>query len=341
MIEGEELIQSKEDAALSKYLDKDKKTFKILQLTTQKNKIKLPFTVKQGKGSWLSWFQDNNGFLEPKLSIEDTAIKIISNTKIFTKYNSEIEVEIEMTAKESKEFYLDFYANDDKNYFYNKDKYKNIHCGRLKISFNVVDADVFRKSEIKKFLLENKKAQIFNKTGNVVGNGYCINSADRTLGALLNDTTNFYTEPNLIAQGGNGIRLESSRSRAKMIKSLGYIENFKEVRTDNYNSFKAPSVLITSLKNIIKKDINNRKGYHVYYFSMHGEYHVMLLLINFSNLNNPTFSILDQGYVDQGNSRNLDFNKIDDTFLTLSKTFWGNKPKYAKNILLWKIKKNQ
>ncbi|MCF6349447.1 MAG: hypothetical protein L3J23_00250 [Flavobacteriaceae bacterium] len=133
VVEGEELIQSKEDATLSKYLDKDKKTFKILQLTTENNKIKLSFTVKQGKGSWLSWFQDNNGFLEPKLSIEDTAIKIISNTKISTKYNSEIEVEIEMTAKESKEFYLDFYANDDENDFYNKGEYKNIHCGRIKI----------------------------------------------------------------------------------------------------------------------------------------------------------------------------------------------------------------
>jgi hypothetical protein len=73
---------------------------------------------------------------------------------------------------------------------------------------------------------------------------------------------------------------------------------------------------------------------------MHGEYHVMLLVVNFMNPNNPTFSILDQGYVDRGSSsRNISFAKIDKTFLSLAQAFWKNKHKHAKNILLWKIQR--
>lgn len=127
-VEDEKLIPSKEDVTLSKHLDSDKQTFTILQLTTNKEKIKLPFTIK--KGSDDTW--DDDGYIEPKLSIEDENFKITSELKNFKKYNSEIEVELALKGTETTEFYLDFYANDNEDDF-NVGEYENVHCGRIKI----------------------------------------------------------------------------------------------------------------------------------------------------------------------------------------------------------------
>ena len=133
---------------------------------------------------------------------------------------------------------------------------------------------------MKRLIDDYAESHIFNRSGNVVGNGYCIVSADKGIGALLNDKTNFYSEPNLKSQGGNDVRLESSTKRAKVIQSLGYIHSEFSLKTDNYNTNKSPTKFESSLKRRIASDINNKIGYHVYYYSMHGEYHVMTLLID-------------------------------------------------------------
>ena len=130
VVEGEELISSDEQVSLAKYIDDDKRNLNILQLTTSKKKIKLPFRVKQGGSA--SW--DDDGFIEPQLSIKDANFKVISTTKILTKYNSDIEVELSLEGTESTSFYLDFYANDNEDLF--KGGIKNIFCGRVKIVFN-------------------------------------------------------------------------------------------------------------------------------------------------------------------------------------------------------------
>ncbi len=131
VVENEELIISDEEITLSEHLDGDKRTFKILQLTTSKEKIKLPFTIK--KGSDDTW--DDDGYIEPTLSVENESFKATSNMKILKKYNTEIEVEIELKGTKTTEFYLDFYANDNEDDF-NKGEYENVHCGRVKILYD-------------------------------------------------------------------------------------------------------------------------------------------------------------------------------------------------------------
>src|SRR5699024_9793946 len=87
-----------------------------------------PFLVKQG--SEASW--DENGFIEVKPSIEDKDIKFLSSTKFLTTYDSDFEVELEIAGEEGKQFFLDFYANDDED-DYNKGEYENVHCGSFQV----------------------------------------------------------------------------------------------------------------------------------------------------------------------------------------------------------------
>jgi hypothetical protein len=206
----------------------------------------------------------------------------------------------------------------------------------INLSFrNSTSKDVFYETAVKRLLDDYDRSVLFNQTGAVIGNGYCITSADKGIGALLNDSKNFYSEPNLKSQGGNGIRTVSSTQRAAVFKSLGYVDSEITIRSNNYNTESQPTRLETSLKSAIEVQMINKIGYHVYYFSMHGEYHVLTLLINNINPCKVTYSILDQGYVGE---KNLDFEAIDSKFLELLQKFWSNKPKHAKNILMWKIK---
>ena len=324
----------------------------IQAIITKLEKPIIPFTVKKGGPDFTFGKGDDDGYLSLELSLEKdkyvevegatASIKLKDDTnysdKVLVKWEDNIDVEIDITTKKSIEFYIRFLANDDKDRF--EGDYENLFCGCFKVIFIAYYKDVFNLEEVDLLFKENKSAKEFNKKGDFAGNGYCINTADRGLGAILKDTDNFYKEPNYIKLGGNGVRLESGSIRAAIIAKLGYIKSYIEIRTNNYNTFDKPTKLNSSLSKKILEEINERKGYHLYYFSMHGDYHVMLLLINYTDPKEPTFRILDQGYVDSGsNSRFIEFAKMDSVFLIIAEAFWESKNKHAKNILLWRIQR--
>lgn len=125
---------------LSEHLDKDKQTLEYTELVTKAKHLKITFLVQQGSSK--TW--DDDGYIEPKLSVEDETIaKITSSKNIFAKYGAEITVDIEITAKEDTEFYLDFYANDNDDYFHGE--YENVYCGRVKVTHKKTEnlKDVF------------------------------------------------------------------------------------------------------------------------------------------------------------------------------------------------------
>ena len=212
--------------------------------------------------------------------------------------------------------------------------------------------DIFSNEEIEIAFDENKASQKYNNNNDVPGNGYCIVAADRTLGALLNKKDDFYQEIS-----GKRIRLRTASSRANQLITKGYIyfkgnilnsvkasgeapyPNYKKgihsLTTDNYLNSERPTKLVGSIKKIILEDIDNRIGNHVYYFTLHGQYHVMLLFVNYTDPENPKFSILDQGYKHEVN---IDLDEIDNIFLGFAQSFWASKNQNAKYILLWKIK---
>lgn len=286
-----------------------------------KDEIVVKFLIKKGV--------ENPHGNEGKIIIKTNNVTVKTKNEILTEYGHSIALRI-LSKNLNNDSYIDFYANDENN----NDEEDEIHCGRVKIVTESTEKDVFTQTDIDRLYKDNEQSKIFNRSGQVVGNGYCICAADKGIGALVNDTKNFYSEPNLKSQGGNGIRLESSTKRANVINSLGYIKSNFSINTDNYNTSNAPTKFITSLKSKIEKDIEEKNGFHVYYFSMHGEYHVMLLVVDNRNPCDIKYSILDQGYVGE---KNLDFENLDSKFIELAKRFWRNKNQNAKITYMWKI----
>ncbi|MBE7653908.1 hypothetical protein [Tenacibaculum finnmarkense] len=168
-VEGEELIETDDKVTLSEQLDKDKSTFKIWQLTTEKRKLKLSFTIKKGNSD----SKDDDGLIDLKISVKDEDIKIINKEQIKGKYDTDIEVEIEINGEESKEFYLDFFARDDMDDEWNIGEYINVHCGRIKIvksNFCFCKKEL-KETDLKKIISELRKQDGVQKEQEYAPNG--------------------------------------------------------------------------------------------------------------------------------------------------------------------------
>ncbi len=280
--EGEELIPSEERASLAKYIDDDKRNFNILHLTTSKKMIKLPFTVK--KGSSASW--DNDGFIEPQLSIKDANFKIISTTKILTKYNSDIEVELSLEGSESTSFYLDFYANDNEDLF--KGGIKNIFCGRVKIVFYLLSPKVFSKKELNNYV----KYIVFNKS--LSGEyGYsdldkhdCVTAINRSLRKLLKD--------NSIPAKAN-----MDDQMLKMI-DMNYATNqisidFKDIDGNKTTGISDPyDYLNKTLVENLNENLTDSNGFYFFGMSIMDGYHSVMIVVNKVSASNIKYNAYDQ-----------------------------------------------
>lgn len=124
-----ELQFSDKKTSLSEFLDKTKRVFYPYIIQTEKRKLNITFQVNIG----CSDSYDEDGSIKIKSSINDSNIKI-SPTEKHVDYNDQITIDIEYSKAEKKEFYLDFLANDDST-DYNVGELKNVHCGRIYITF--------------------------------------------------------------------------------------------------------------------------------------------------------------------------------------------------------------
>ena len=126
--------ETNEKVTLSKYIDSSKRNFNIQQITTNESNIKLSFMVEDGNktGSIGSYFEDDDGYIEAELSIDNKQIKIISETKILKKYGDIFDLEIKFKDDLESDFYIEFKANDDEE-GYAKGEYENVFCGKIKI----------------------------------------------------------------------------------------------------------------------------------------------------------------------------------------------------------------
>ena len=70
--------QTNEEVSLSKYIDSNKRSFNIQQVTTSESNIKLSFKVEDGNktSSIGSYFEDDDGYIEAELSIDLSLIHI-------------------------------------------------------------------------------------------------------------------------------------------------------------------------------------------------------------------------------------------------------------------------
>ncbi len=300
-IDGDELSNTQESVTLSEHLDSDKRTFTLQQLTTNKNKLKLRFKVIKGISFTSMFEQDDDGYIEPKLSIEDKNIKITSSTQLKKKYGDTLGVEIAINSKETTEFYLDFYANDNEDDF-NVGEYINVYCGKLKINYKVPNEWEFSKEKIDeiKIYAQANNAK-YNGAGDQNRYHHCTDThkhiiyklLDNPSGLNLGKDQNHLPSVNRITPSDfekagesttHGVRNKTiTATYAEPSKTFTVVDiNNKEVLNSNGQSGNTDNVL-KSFKESPVEYIKSKcpdNGYYVFIGAYNDDYHSFTIIVH-------------------------------------------------------------
>ncbi len=128
-LDVERLIEDTEEVTLSEHIDESKRTYNLHSLTSVRNDaaMLLPFKVSRGSGTW-----DDDGYIKVSINPPHSDITMNGNDQFTVRYGDEINLELLISGNEEREFYLDFFANDDLD-DYNSGEIVDIHCGRMKV----------------------------------------------------------------------------------------------------------------------------------------------------------------------------------------------------------------
>lgn len=293
-------LQCQPAIELSKALDTGKRDHKLYAIRfTDKDEIIVRFKVEQGNKD----ANDDKG----SITIEPQGVEVSTKSPIEIKYGQAIALKI--SSKNLKEdAYIDFKASDTGGFFDTIGK-QNVHCGRIKILSNSKDKDVFDDDEIKK-LSASVSSFGLSQTP-------CIYIADTRISALLQNTTTFFNK------GREKMSHGEYTPRLNYLKNLGFIKgSIKEFNYElNNGKTYRPKNLISSIQDYIKKDINEKVGYHVYYISLINDVHVLTLLVNNTNPCHTKFQVFDQETRWKTNGEQP-FSNIDNYFVSSSTSLW-------------------
>ncbi len=200
---------------------------------------------------------------------------------------------------------------------------EGINRGTFFIEFRE-SKDVFKEYDVDKLRSEFSYMSAFVKdhSPSEYANNYCMQGADRAMGKLLNNSSNFYTVEHKTHKVINSINFsnQTTYTRAKQLADQGYLTDSYTIDTKywnvdkkivnkiynslnkdearNYgakNQYEVVSVskvqgeaFLNYLKNIIDK---KEPGYHIYYLSVVDGYHTQILIINNLDRKNPKYEI--------------------------------------------------
>ncbi len=160
------------------------------------------------------------------------------------------------------------------------------------------------------------------KTAPEYDENYCMQAAERGLSRLLNNTIDFYS-----VQRGSHTQISKIRfsgltaiDRGNKIQKMGYVKtnrsfngyiinhsdrkliNNSSNNVEAKNNYKTVMYSIVNAPNSVKKDFYNQfilelddnYTFHVYYLSITGGFHTLLLIIDFRDPCNAKYKIYDQ-----------------------------------------------
>lgn len=239
--------------------------------------------------------------------------------------------------------------------------------------------DVFNSSEINRLKDELLYMSNFvkNHSPSEYSGNYCMQGADRALGKLLNNTSDFYVVKRKTHEVINSISFKSlnTYSRAKQFKSKGYISmeyeidskywNIDHNKRDNinksvdYDAAKSYALIIQydivwlnentgrSTLLYLKSLLGQKEpGWHVFYLSIVDGFHTQILLIDNRDNENTKYEIWDDNGL-TSSSGDLEeiidgLNRQTSSMFTTSCLFRyqdGTTNKWDKQTLkVWKIK---
>jgi len=303
--------------------DKKHREYIIADIIIAKNSTaRIPLMVKRGYDPW--GFQDGDGILEFKSSNGSVKMNFINNDDTDYKegedkydlkdaeYGNELVLEI--NAKKlarGTSFSISAYASDDNSDgFSTKSNRKGI-CG--KFNLKVVEKDVFMKDEHKKIIEELKYIKPFADAHSPIeydGN-YCMAAAERSLSELLDNSKTFYSVERKTHTRKNKVSFANLTADDREQKFKSYVNSEIKLTTRDFKiilnkTFKIvdgkykdrETKIKTRTPNRIYKlflsNIRNALGYHIYYCSIAGANHTMILIIDNTNPCDSKFEFWDQ-----------------------------------------------
>ena len=196
---------------------------------------------------------------------------------------------------------------------------------KIKLTTKINSAkDVFDYASCKRIIDELTYVKPFADANSPAhyGGNYCMQAAERGLSELLNNSKDFYSVEHGTHKAKNaiGFRNLGAQDRARVFNSKGFVQS-----NLSFNSYKVnesarkemnDSIDVTAATNVyrtkqqefvqlsdakkkeiyqhILKNLNNKIGFHVYYVSITGGFHTLLLIIDYRFPCEATYAFWDQ-----------------------------------------------
>ncbi len=299
------LLERKDAVELSDKIDAHKRKASLISIITSPGNLTVPFKVERGMESL-----DRDGYLTPKTSGLFTNVSITPSAPFEICLDKSFELKVNITGNDKRQFFVDFYANDNPDDFFQGDL-KNIFCGRVEFK---VYPDVFMEHECDRLIDEINFIQPFADAGSpseYAGN-YCMSAAERGLSKLLNNTSDFYSVDRSHKRLNNiGFGGKNANDRGAFFHTQGFVESsfvFKDYQikhklrlaTKNDVDFSANLYDVvqlntgSELQKYLQNSIQDKIGFHVYYLSITEAFHTLLLVVDNRNPGNEQYAIYDQ-----------------------------------------------
>jgi hypothetical protein len=351
-----QFIETKDAVVCSNRIEEDKRKQSLFTFILPSGKIKLPFTVESGAGTW-----DNDGYIEAKIEPTTANVQVSSPSKIICKYGKSFDIEINISGNQEREFNVKFYANDNED-DYNKGECNNVFCGSIEFK---VHNDVFSLVEANQLIEEIEFIKPFVEAGSPdeYSNNYCMAAAERGLSKLFNNTTDFYSvDRSHNRLNSISFQNKGAKDRGDKFKTLGFVKStftFEDytidhklrISTKNESDVYKNMYNVVSLKNgsslykYLSDEIGKKIGFHVFYMSVSNDFHTLLLVIDNTDKTASKYAIYDQhGKTSSfGNFSEIEAGLARQTSWTFLNDYYnrGCEPsKYGKTTTrLWKIQR--
>lgn len=300
--------------------DEEWRKYPVANIVIGKNSIaRIPLLIKMGYDPIGP--QDGDGILEFKSSNASAKLNFIDSDDTDyeegkdkydlkdAEYGDELVLEIDAKAlARGMKFSISVYASDDGDGISSTSKRKGI-CGKFNIK--VVEKDVFLMEELKKgfdlLSIISQKHKKKPKQGEYSVN-YCIQGADRFLGAIVNNTKDFYAYDDKTEKLIHSPGFTTAIARAKKLKDLGYGFNYKEFdgsifgfneinKEDEYKNNPTRKLYLkkeNEIRDYFVSMVKNKVGLHIFYLSIVEAFHTLFIVIDNRNPCQPTYKIYDE-----------------------------------------------
>jgi len=347
-------LSKREKLTLSNEFDAHLREYIVPEIVIAKNSIsKIPLKIIRGYDP--GGTQDDDGIVEVICSNKDVTIEIENGEEEKEKREKEVthgdEIILNISHKLSRgtKFSVDIKGKDDDDFF----KKSDLIVTAGKLNFTVIEKDVFFPYEGQRILDENKDLvwdNWFDGSINYISGTFdevCVRVADKQFCKLVeNEEFVLKSYSNL-----------TGMDRANDYKTKGYVKSSKKftqketwVRVDSDDFDVKPISYRKGKESVftdyIKPEIENKIGYHVYYYVLLSGYHVLMILIDNQNPCKPMYKILDQ--IKDRPFREL--KELNNDLLTMAKSNYEYAVKkvrkvnpeaksHGSDMLLWKLKR--